>query len=324
LGLILPVLIIFLLSVNVFYDKNIKQYFLFLLVLIIVCCLSIYIFWPFLWSDPLHNFGFIFKNMSKFRWESMVLINGLFRNSTSIGWDYIPIYFSTTNPLFFILTGIVGIIYSIFSLFKNFSTKQITSESRNRFLFLSCFFAPVAAVIYLHSVLYDSWRHFFFIYPSFILMTIDALHYLFEHHYFKRIALIAFFSTFFYLTYFNIHNFPFQSVYFNSMVRHEPEYIRKHYEQDYWGVSYKQIFEYILAKDPSDSIKINVNNNAIYSKQIIKQKDRNRLNFVSFEEADYFVTNYRYHPQDYIELVRMRFYSIKVNNSTINEVFKMK
>jgi len=108
------------------------------------------------------------------------------------------------------------------------------------------------------------------------------------------------------------------------MVRHEPEYIRKHYEQDYWGVSYKQIFEYILAKDPSDSIKINVNNNAIYSKQIIKQKDRNRLNFVSFEEADYFVTNYRYHPQDYIELVRMRFYSIKVNNSTINEVFKMK
>ena len=37
---------------------------------------------------------------------------------------------------------------------------------------LAIFFTPLFAVIFLHSVVYDSWRHLYFIYPSFLLIAL--------------------------------------------------------------------------------------------------------------------------------------------------------
>ena len=94
---------------------------------------------------------------------------------------------------------------------------------------------------------------------------------------------------------------------------------------DYWGVSYRQSLEYILKNDDSPIININISNFADYMTiKILPLQDRDRINFVSYKEATYFITNYRWHPQDYDEIKEFEYYSFKVANNTVNKIFKLK
>lgn len=123
-----------------------------------------------------------------------------------------------------------------------------------------------------------------------------------------------------------IKNFPVQHVYFNHfMAFNPPEHIRKTFELDYWGTSYKQTLDYILKNDNSPSIDVNVANSAgKININILPAHERIRINFVPIEQATYFITNFRWHPQDYKDIEEFEYYSIKVANNTINRIYKLK
>ena len=94
---------------------------------------------------------------------------------------------------------------------------------------------------------------------------------------------------------------------------------------DYWGVSYRQSLEYILENDKSPVINVNISNFADFIiLLILPSQDRDRVNFVPFEEATYFVTNYRWHPHDYDDIKEFEYHSFKVANNTVNKIFKLK
>ena len=42
-------------------------------------------------------------------------------------------------------------------------------------LHLFIFFIPIFSIIILHSTLYDGWRHLYFIYPSFLMVSLSGL-----------------------------------------------------------------------------------------------------------------------------------------------------
>ena len=121
-------------------------------------------------------------------------------------------------------------------------------------------------------------------------------------------------------------NIPFQHVYFNEFVdKNTPEYLRKRFELDYWGTSYKQSLEYILEEDNSLSIDIAVANlPGKINRFILPPEKQKRINIVDIKDAKYFITNYRWHPQDYTEIGKKKWYSIKVNNNTINAIYKIR
>jgi hypothetical protein len=123
-----------------------------------------------------------------------------------------------------------------------------------------------------------------------------------------------------------IRNFPLENVYFNEAFSFSsPEYLRKTFEMDYWGVSYRQSLEYILKVDASPSINICVANDpGIINLSILPTKERERIKIVPREKATYFITNYRWHPQDYTEYASFKFHSLTVENNTVSEIFKLK
>jgi len=182
----------------------------------------------------------------------------------------------------------------------------------------------VVVVILIHSVLYDGWRQLYFIYPSFVLLCIYGLNVLYEK-YDKMVVIVSFIS-FIVIGIFMINNHPFQHIYFNELVdTKSPEYLRKHFELDYWGTSYKQSLEYILKYDHSPSINVSMQNSpGEDNRKILTFKERKRIKFVKRQKATYFITNYRGHPQDYVDLKQMEWHSIKVGNNTINTIFKLK
>lgn len=285
------------------------------------------LFWPILWHAPIKNFIEIFASFSKFRWPGSVLYMGEVMSAKTIPWHYPLVWFVITTPIIYLSTFLVG----FFFLSKSFIQHPISifknGYARNNTLFLCCFIAPLMAIIILQSVIYDGWRHLFFIYPSFLIIALLGIKHLYELLIKSRKAYRYFFIVVISLSLLNIgtfmlRNHPFQHVYFNLLVPQSKDYIKLHFDQDYWGTSYRKALEFLNTYDNSSTIKLKVANmpgkhNLIF----LDPKSKNRFELVKkVTDADYFITNYRRKPINY---TYEEIYSIEVNNSSILSVFKL-
>src|SRR5690606_10423000 len=134
-----------------------------------------------------------------------------------------------------------------------------------------------------------------------------------------------------YLGRFFIKAHPFQHVYFNHFVSHEDQYLRRHYEMDYWGTSTKDALEWIAANSNKNKIVVNLDH----------WEAAMRLNsqFLSKELSERFVTTYNLDEMDYrVEFFRTDSFrypnherpdlqvvqEISVLNSPIYRVVKMR
>jgi len=325
MGVMMLSLIPFFLMIDALKEKSYKINVKLGIIFISTVIATLYVTWPFLWVNPLENFVFALKNMVRFRWGGTVLFNGEFIKATELSWNYIPVWFTITTPIFYLISGLSGLVLLVVSFFKKPSVYLSNNKQRNNLFFLICFLSPVVIVIINHSVLYDGWRQMYFIYPAFVLLCIYGLNFFYERN-MKKLIVIGFFITFVFIGFFMVKNHPFQHVYFNGFVdRKNPEFLRKHFELDYWGTSYKQSFEYILKHDRSPSINVSVQNAPGYDNaKMLTFKERNRINYVNIEKATYFITNYRGHPQGYEDIKQREWHSIKVGNNTINTIFKLR
>jgi hypothetical protein len=199
---------------------------------------------------------------------------------------------------------------------------------RNNLLFLLCFFSPIAIVIVRKSVLYDGWRHLYFIYPCFLLLALNGMTKLIATLKKKRLLYLGILGGLYLLSmtatlFFMVQNHPHQNVYFNFLLPREDEYLRRNWELDYWGVSYRQALEHILAIDPTNKIKVVADTNPADKNTLILAKaERERIEFVEdLRAGHYFITNYRWHPRDY--KIDSEIYSIVVQGSKIMSVFKV-
>lgn len=292
----------------------------------VATALVLFATFPYLWWDPWGNFVTAIKNMSKFRWEGETLFNGRMERTVDLPQHYVPVWFGITVPIVYLLSGIVGIGWFLWSFLQK--PAKLFSDGVMRFnaIFLACFITPPLAAILLKSVLLDGWRHMFFIYPSFALLGIYGLQQIW-HTKWRNVALIVLALGFANSLFFMIKNAPFQHLYFNRLVSDgTPEKLRRNFEMDYWGAVYFQSLKYIIKNDASPVIKIAVAQYpGIINVDLIPMGQRRRIVIVEKrEEADYFITEYRRHPEDYPELEPYKWHSFKVDNSSVSTIFKFK
>mgnify|MGYP000949976641 FL=1 len=281
--------------------------------------------WPLLWHNLIENFKYTFNNLSQYPWGGSNLFKGEIIDATKIGWDYIPTWFCINTPIIFLILGFSGILFFTIRLLKNLKNIDLKSIDKNNLLFLFSFVAPILSVIVLKSVLYDTWRHLFYIYPSFILLGIYFLNYCVNSK-FKKVALSVTTASIISISVYIISNFPFHHVYFNQFISHKNDFIRKNYEMDYWGVSYNKALEALLELDSSDVIKISSDNPVIIANsEMLADDEQKRIQFAdSIHKSDYFVVTYRWHPKDYDTLGIKEVKSYSVMNSKIYGIYKVK
>jgi hypothetical protein len=285
--------------------------------------------WPWLWSDPIGNFIQAFNNMSKFRWDQEVLYMGRFVRSTDLPWHYILVWISITTPLLYLALFLVG----AFNTLRQIASRGIglwkSDEELQDTVFFGLFAAPIAAVILLHSVLYDGWRQLYFIYPAFLLLAIKGwvslwgndLVWTIRKSLLAVVTAISIFHTAAWM--WKAH--PFQNVYFNTLAGTG---LRSRYELDYWGLANRKALEYILRNDHSEVINVGVDSLTALREafNMIDARERNRLRY-DRNRSQYFVTNYRLvkdaddakYAKDY-DL----FYQIRVDDEVIISVFRRK
>jgi len=304
MGIFLPVLTIFFILImslrnKLFINKNFFPIALFL----ILTPSFIIIFWPYLWSDPLVNFLIAFKKFSAFPWMGKNLYFGEYIDANFVPWHYSLVWILITTPLVYTLFFIFG----FFMILKRITKRLLNIEENKKYndlwrgkremldfmIFLN-FFLPAFLVIILNSTLSDGWRHLYFIYPSFLLISLYGFERLLRnnrtHKYIISFTILCILINIF--TMIKIH--PYQYVYFNFLAGKNVE---KRFDADYWALSNKQALEFILLTSNKKSIKIyqasNMNLNT--SKEIFSEELKENIHIVSEKsKADFIISNGRY------------------------------
>jgi hypothetical protein len=245
-------------------------------------------------------------------------------------WHYLPTWFFITTPVLYSVLFMLGLLFLVrqtfiprFSLYRNLQEQQ-------DWIMAGLFLIPVFAAILLNLVLYDGWRHLYFIYPPFIYVAVSGLHALYQKlsslpnkqtSKLLQTGLIA--VLLFYIgsiAFWMVKNHPHQNVYFSI---YKDDSVRQKFELDYWGLAYKQGLEFVVKDSDMPAINVYVANLPGRTNQYsLPPEQRKRLVYVDhISKADYFLTEYRWHPKDYP--LEKEVYQIKVDDIKIFSVFKL-
>ncbi|MDD5570118.1 MAG: glycosyltransferase family 39 protein [Bacteroidales bacterium] len=242
-------------------------------------------FFPYMWDSPLKKIIFIYKSMSHIHFCAQVLFNGkLYASSTDLPWFYLPFSMLITIPLFYILCFFTGIIF----FFKKIVKDKIKEEKYwQDYLFMFLFFVPLLIVIIQKSNVYDSWRHMYFIYGPFIIISVSGIYYFLNLCKGKvKIFYIAIIAVLIMLTGNAIKMYryhPFEYTYFNCIAGRN---IQQRFEVDYWGVSYLNALEYVFKNDRRDSVKIWFNGHS-HNKELLNSFDRKRIRWFVYDTSEF-------------------------------------
>lgn len=194
---------------------------------------------PAMWSDPVGNIVYILNNATHFsRWQAFILFEGSVI-SAYIGevppWYYIPKLMVMTIPVCIQLLAGIGFVYWM----KNgFSLRFRTYTERNRFFFLLVVLVgcvvPLLVGMFSKMLVYNGWRHFFFLYVGVILFSIYGMICLGKIIPFKRIGALGLAVYFCFQGTMLIVNHPLQASYYNPIAA---PFVENNYETDYWFLS---------------------------------------------------------------------------------------
>jgi len=303
LGILLPASFVtfYLLSNN----KNLNN----LLSMIFFCVfyfIFLILFWPVLWSSPIENLVLAFKWFSSQVLEVKMLFNGKYVYTNFLPYNYIFTWIFITTPILYTILFIIGYV----QIFRRFFLKFLNIKDNTYYydlwrgvnekkdLFILFNITGVISYLVLSDViLYNGWRHLYFINIFIIYIATYAFYRIDLHlqlkskkkiHYY---ILIPFLIT---IIYKMIIYHPFQNIYFNNYLN---KISHLNFEIDYDGLSGKKFLKEILALEKNKNI-INIGVASWYplnrSIKLLDKKDRKKINIVGqdFQKADYLYSNF--------------------------------
>lgn len=252
--------------------------------------------WPILLTNPFEHLWYAYKQLSNYTlWNGINRYMGARVEATHTPWHYHWVWMLISLPEIYIAFSVAGILLLIRASMK----KGFMAETKNVFLclILFLFLFPLVFRNIKNSLVYDGWRHIYFVYPFLLVFAVYALDQA------NKLRSKAIKTTIFVLlglgmceSAFQIVSMhPFEYVYFNQTARTIFKPIDRKFEMDYWGVSYKQGFEYILAhRKDNETIKVAWQNHpGEINYQFLTPAQRKMIVPSDKSEANYFLANYR-------------------------------
>lgn len=285
--------------------------------------------WPYLWEHTLEHLADAFTSLSHFekRWNGELLYWGQIIRAADVPWHYALVWITITTPVAYQLAGLLGLGVVTAELLRRPWPRLRTAEGRLDLLIVGWLVLPLAAVIGLHSSIYDGWRHLYFIYPALLLLAIRgglALAHLGRRGAgWRRLALglglLAGAEAL--LTVGRmVYMHPHQQTYFSYLPRQR---VARLFERDYWGVSYRQGLEYLVAQHPTGPIYVEpagempFENNKIW----VAESDRERVLRGPDMPGRYFIVAYR-GVLSYPASVGTKVYTLRADGVPILSIFK--
>jgi hypothetical protein len=291
--------------------EQIKRAVLFLLVYTVFTVNVVLLCFPVLWEDPVQQFLNSFVEMKAYNWVGTMLYFGDYFAAPDLPWHYALVWMAITTPLLYVGGLLIGAPLGLISILRHGLGMFRTRERRYELMFWLWGLFPLAVILGMGAVVYDGWRHLFFVYPGLLAVALHGLVWLrqalaqrlpggaraYAPWLTAGVVAVSLASP----AWFMIRHHPYQNLYFNRLAGADMAGIKQQFDLDYWGLSYREGLEYIVNTDPRPQIRVNDPNLwASHRLHILTEADRQRIVLVdSVTEADYFISNYRWHPDDY-------------------------
>ena len=260
---------------------------------LLLACLSLYAFLPVLWHDPIGEIT-TYLSMSPITWTGSELLLGQRYELAQIPWFHLPVYFVVTTPLGYLaLLGLGGVAL----VWKNFRS----GLNERGVIVLTALVVSVGLLVVMHPRVYNGWRHIFFLYPMIVLVMMEGIAWVWtwKENVLVRYGLPALVAVELLLVAISIAQLhPYEYVYYNRLAGVPSNAPRQNYIMDYWGLSYREAFETILANDDRQRIIISVESfvPAEQNLAILPKADRERIVLQEIHVGildDYYITNFK-------------------------------
>jgi hypothetical protein len=278
--------------------------------------------WPTLWTSPVRNFLSAFAAMRKFAWGATVLFMDEKIRSTELPPYYTSVWILITLPLSYIALGAAGFLAAL----RKLAGRDIglAVRSRDALLVLIWLVVPLVFLVMSGSVLYDTWRHTFFVYPAILLLALMGLGWLLRAVKVRALALalvLLVAANVVGAVSFMMRSHPHENVYFNSIVG-GTKGAEGDYEMDYWGLSYRRLLESLLEKDSRGTVRVHsLNEPGYYNSFLLPQAARDRITYEDkVAGADYYVTNFRW--ERMAPPAEAEFTSVEVDGAKLSAAYR--
>ena len=266
-------------------------------------------FTPIVWQNPIEGIRGILETFSSYTsYTQSIYFMGSYPSSDQLPWYYLPVWILATTPLICLLLMAAGAVYWIGGLprrMRGLRTDRRTlrpdeaaeaGTTAERLFLAGNLLLPLLYVLLFRPVLYNGWRHFYFIYPLLILAALYGMIHLWNTgvKYLGRrkaraaAAVLLAAGILPVVTWIGL-NHPFEYLYFNEIAR---PWAEQCFEKDYWGVSQYDALQYICETDSSDTIRIWTMTPS-ENRYLLSYEDQARVEIVSdLSSADYAIYNH--------------------------------
>ena len=299
-------------------------------VIVLTSLMFCFIFWPYLWNNPILNFKSAFELFSNYTWYSDIPFMGIYTNSSELPWFYIPLFFFVTTPPFILSIIILGIVLLICQLLYIRKNKIYFNSTITFFFIIQIFLIPLLFAIIKNSTLYDGWRHFFFMYPILIIASLISINNFLKIKILRLFLIFIIFAGNIFQLYWNYNNHPLQHSYFNKLLFKNPNEL---FVSDYWGISNKQLIEKVLKKEKSEKIyyKFEASNFRLSLDIFTDSEKRRFMEYSNQENVKYYYLfilkrfkNFNSKIFEKLGNENEIIHEIIINKSIINGVYKIK
>jgi hypothetical protein len=285
--------------------------------------------WPYLWARSIPELLSVTSHAVRYPWGFTNFYLGEQVFAKDLPWHYIPVWMLVTIPLPYSLAAGGGLLSWLRFLWREgISIYLRTPENRIDLLLALWLLAPILVVISTHTVVYEGWRHLYYIYPALLLWAVQGFRMLVMlarqrssvRLVARTIVGIAVFEIA-HTTVRMVQMHPHANVYFSFLPGPTAE---KLFERDYWCLAYRQGLEWVATHDTASTITVNafwhypLYNNSL----ILKPEQRRRLRYTPGNTARYYLAGYRWHPQSYLDSLGAEVYVIRAGGIKVLSVFK--
>ena len=339
LGIIFPILSSLFFIIYQLRQKRIEinSYLNFILFYFLIILFSIIIS-PELWKNTLTNVLDIVLFLKEHFLKIYVLYLGKFYYLSEVPWHYHMVWIGISTPLlylFFFAIGFLNLIIRFFkrliNIDKNDSLKDLWRGNKELedLYFLFAWIISIFIIIDVGMLRYNDWRHLYFTYPLFILISLNGIYRSINLIKFKYSNIARIIIVLLLLPNINwmIQNHPHQNIYFNLLGKKN---FNQNFEMDYWGLSNKQALEFLLKINQKDLSVMTLSTADLnLSKKIFKKNDRDRINVVyKLGQADYLIdTHYSWKGESINANILNEYdllYEIKIDEMPVNSIYKKK
>jgi hypothetical protein len=264
------------------------------LIVLLVSLATTFACWPVLWDSPAH-LARAFGEMVAFPWNNFVLFGGARIRAHDLPVSYLPTWIALTTPPLTSLLSLLGLACFLFD-----ASRVLRRDPTNRvFLFDAAMFASgylvLAVILWRKPVVYDGWRHLFFVFPFIAYFAGYALARAVRQGsaLLRWAGAIAGAAAALASVQACLALHPYQNVYFNFLAGPSLGEVQKKYELDYWGVAARHALSKVLAAC-SGPVVVATRELPIRENSFILPADQAaRLRYVSDEPADFHIHLYR-------------------------------